>query len=191
MIDSWSGKGKHIESLESGHLEFKDVHFRYPTRPHVPVLRGLHFELKPGQYVALVGSSGCGKSTAVQLIERFYDPLVGQVLVDGMDVQGYNLSEYRKNISLVSQEPTLYQGTIRFNILLGATRDDVTEEEIDQACKDANVPSLSTFSWEFELIINRFTISFSLFHRAMRRWSAHEDPLSQVVKNNASPSPAH
>ena len=141
MIDSWSAKGKHIETLEAGHLEFKDVHFRYPTRPHVPVLRGLHFELKPGQYVALVGSSGCGKSTAVQLIERFYDPLVGQVLVDGMDVQGYNLSEYRKNISLVSQEPTLYQGTIRFNILLGATRDDVSQEEIDQACKDANVRS--------------------------------------------------
>ena len=75
-------------------------------RPHVPVLRGLDIEVKPGQYVALVGSSGCGKSTAVGLIERFYDPLVGQVLVDGMSVAGYNLSEYRKNISLVSQEPT-------------------------------------------------------------------------------------
>jgi ATP-binding cassette subfamily B (MDR/TAP) protein 1 len=106
VIDSWSAKGKRIESLETGHLEFKDVHFRYPTRPHVPVLRGLNFEVKPGQYVALVGSSGCGKSTAVGLIERFYDPMVGEVLVDGMNVGGYNLSEYRKNISLVSQEPT-------------------------------------------------------------------------------------
>jgi ABC-type multidrug transport system fused ATPase/permease subunit len=75
-------------------------------RPHVAVLRGLDFEVKPGQYVALVGSSGCGKSTAVGLVERFYDPVVGQVLVDGMNVPGYNLSEYRKNISLVSQEPT-------------------------------------------------------------------------------------
>jgi ATP-binding cassette, subfamily B (MDR/TAP), member 1 len=106
LIDSWSGKGKHIEGLEAGHLEFKDVHFRYPTRPHVPVLRGLNIEVKPGQYVALVGSSGCGKSTAVALIERFYDPLVGRVLVDGMEVSGYNLSDYRKSISLVSQEPT-------------------------------------------------------------------------------------
>jgi ATP-binding cassette, subfamily B (MDR/TAP), member 1 len=106
QIDSWSGKGKHIEYLEQGYLRFRDVHFRYPTRPHVPVLRGLDFEVKPGQYVALVGSSGCGKSTAVALIERFYDPVVGQVLVDGMDVQGYNVSDYRKNISLVSQEPT-------------------------------------------------------------------------------------
>jgi ATP-binding cassette subfamily B (MDR/TAP) protein 1 len=105
-IDSWSGRGKSIETLEHGHLEFKDVHFRYPTRAYVPVLRGLDFEVKPGQYVALVGSSGCGKSTAIGLIERFYDPLVGQVLVDGMAVSAYNLSEYRKNISLVSQEPT-------------------------------------------------------------------------------------
>jgi ATP-binding cassette subfamily B (MDR/TAP) protein 1 len=105
-IDSWSQKGKSIERLEYGHLEFKDVHFRYPTRAHVPVLRGLDIEVKPGQYVALVGSSGCGKSTAVSLIERFYDPLVGQVLVDGMSVSAYNLAEYRKNISLVSQEPT-------------------------------------------------------------------------------------
>ena len=116
LIDLWSAKGKRIETLEQGHLEFRDVHFRYPTRynprermlmrPHVPVLRGLDIEVKPGQYVALVGSSGCGKSTAVGLIERFYDPLVGQVLVDSMSVAGYNLSEYRKNISLVSQEPT-------------------------------------------------------------------------------------
>ena len=75
-------------------------------RPHVPVLRGLNIEVKPGQYVALVGSSGCGKSTVVGLVERFYDPIVGSVLVDGMEVSAYNLSEYRKNIALVSQEPT-------------------------------------------------------------------------------------
>ena len=76
------------------------------VRPHVPVLRGLTFEVKPGQYVALVGASGCGKSTTVGLIERFYDPLVGDIVVDGLNVAGYNLAEYRKNISLVSQEPT-------------------------------------------------------------------------------------
>jgi ATP-binding cassette, subfamily B (MDR/TAP), member 1 len=106
LIDSWSGKGKHVEYLEPGHIQFRDVHFRYPTRPHVAVLRGLNFEVKPGQYVALVGASGCGKSTTVGLIERFYDPLVGDILVDGMSVAGYNLAEYRKNIALVSQEPT-------------------------------------------------------------------------------------
>jgi ATP-binding cassette subfamily B (MDR/TAP) protein 1 len=106
-------------------------------------------DVKPGQYVALVGTSGCGKSTTVALIERFYDPIGGDVLVDGIPVSKYNLSEYRKNISIVTQEPTylppfdysndsLYQGSIRFNILLGANR-DVTQEEIDNAAKDANV----------------------------------------------------
>jgi ATP-binding cassette, subfamily B (MDR/TAP), member 1 len=64
----------------------------------------LEFEVRPGQYVALVGLSGCGKSTAVALIERFYNPLAGQILVDGIPVTEYNLSEYRRNISLVSQD---------------------------------------------------------------------------------------
>jgi ATP-binding cassette subfamily B (MDR/TAP) protein 1 len=63
-IDTWSQEGEPVESME-GHIEFRDVHFRYPTRPHVPVLRGLNFTIKPGQYVALVGPSGCGKSTTI------------------------------------------------------------------------------------------------------------------------------
>ena len=74
--------------------------------PNVPVLRGLNINVKAGQYVALVGPSGCGKSTTVAMIERFYDPIAGQVLVDGVPVSSYNLSEYRKHISIVSQEPT-------------------------------------------------------------------------------------
>jgi ATP-binding cassette subfamily B (MDR/TAP) protein 1 len=79
----------------------------------VPVLRSLNLEVKPGQYVALVGSSGCGKSTTVGLITRFYDPAAGEVLIDGVPVSGYNLSEYRKNISIVSQEPT-YRPSVRY-----------------------------------------------------------------------------
>jgi len=74
--------------------------------PDVPVLRGLNLDVRPGQYVALVGASGCGKSTTVGLIERFYDPIAGEVLVDGIPVSDYNLADYRKNISIVSQEPT-------------------------------------------------------------------------------------
>ena len=76
--------------------------------PDVPVLRGLNLDIKSGQYVALVGSSGCGKSTTVALIERFYDPIGGEVLIDGTPVSAYNLSEYRKNISIVTQEPTYF-----------------------------------------------------------------------------------
>ena len=70
------------------------------------MLKGLNFEVQAGQYVALVGTSGCGKSTTVGLVERFYDPIAGQVLVDGISVSEYNLADYRKTISIVSQEPT-------------------------------------------------------------------------------------
>lgn len=105
-IDIWSSEGKQVDQLESGHIQFRNVHFTYPTRPDVPVLRGLNLDVKSGQYVALVGASGCGKSTTVGLIERFYDPIMGDVLVDGVTVSEYNLAEYRKGISIVSQEPT-------------------------------------------------------------------------------------
>ena len=70
------------------------------------MLRGLTLDIRPGQYVALVGASGCGKSTTVALMERFYDPVAGEVLVDGVPVSEYNLSQYRQSISIVSQEPT-------------------------------------------------------------------------------------
>ncbi|KAL8633987.1 hypothetical protein Q9189_000233 [Teloschistes chrysophthalmus] len=137
-IDSWSPDGERLDHVE-GTIEFRNVHFRYPTRPEQPVLRGLNLTVKPGQYVALVGASGCGKSTTIALMERFYDPLSGGVFVDGKDISSYNLIDYRKFLALVSQEPTLYQGTIRENILLGADRDDVPEEAIVQSCKDANI----------------------------------------------------
>ena len=109
-IDIWSTEGSKIKHLE-GNLEFRDVHFRYRTRPHVPVLRGLNISIKAGQTVALVGHSGCGKTSVISLIERFYDGLEGDILVDGMDIKSLNLADYRSHLALVSQEPTLYQGT--------------------------------------------------------------------------------
>lgn len=139
-IDTWSNEGKVLETME-GAIEFRDVHFRYPTRPEQPVLRGLNLTVKPGQYVALVGASGCGKSTTIAMLERFYDPLVGGVFADGHEISSLNINNYRSHLALVSQEPTLYQGTIRDNILLGADTkpEDVPEEAIVQACKDANI----------------------------------------------------
>ena len=137
-IDAWSPDGERFEHME-GNIEFRDVHFRYPTRPEQPVLRGLNLTVKPGQYVALVGASGCGKSTTVALMERFYDPLSGGVFVDGKEISSLNISDYRGFLALVSQEPTLYQGTIRENVLLGADKEDVPEELIVQACEDANI----------------------------------------------------
>ncbi|PNS16458.1 Leptomycin B resistance protein pmd1 [Sphaceloma murrayae] len=138
-IDSWSESGKTIGKM-TGAIEFRDVHFRYPTRPDTPVLRGLNLTVKPGQYIALVGSSGCGKSTTIALLERFYDPLSGVVLIDGQPITEVNLTDYRNSIALVSQEPTLYQGTIRENILLGAPDESVVSDaDIERACRQANI----------------------------------------------------
>ncbi|CAE6419809.1 unnamed protein product [Rhizoctonia solani] len=139
-IDAESTEGKPISNV-TGRVVLEDIHFRYPTRPGVRVLRNLNLVVEPGTYIALVGASGSGKSTVIQLIERFYDPLAGKVTLDGQDISELSVQEYRKHIALVSQEPTLYSGTIRFNILLGANKphDQVTQAEIEQACRDANI----------------------------------------------------
>ena len=84
-----------------GTIEFKDVWFRYPTRKTEFVLRGLSLTIEPNESVALVGESGCGKSTFVNLMMRFYDPDFGQILLDGVDIKEYNLHDLRNAISLV------------------------------------------------------------------------------------------
>ncbi|KAJ6559121.1 P-loop containing nucleoside triphosphate hydrolase protein [Mycena vulgaris] len=141
-IDAESTAGKHIDNKTAqGHIRLEGIHFRYPTRPGVRVLRDLSIQVEPGTYIALVGASGSGKSTVIQLIERFYDPLAGEIYLDNELVTDLNLQEYRKQIALVSQEPTLYAGTVRFNILLGAIKpaEEVTQEEIEDACRHANI----------------------------------------------------
>ncbi|KAK9234565.1 P-loop containing nucleoside triphosphate hydrolase protein [Lipomyces kononenkoae] len=141
-IDTWSNGGEILnpESVE-GDIEFRNVHFRYPTRPSVPVLRGLNLKIKKGQYVALVGASGCGKSTTVGLIEEFYRPLAGQILFDGHDVNSLNIGNYRSHLALVQQEPVLYAATIRDNIKMGSLEnpDDISDERLVEVCKQANI----------------------------------------------------
>uniref|UniRef100_A0A8D0GRA1 ABC-type xenobiotic transporter n=1 Tax=Sphenodon punctatus TaxID=8508 RepID=A0A8D0GRA1_SPHPU len=134
-INSFSLEGHKLHHIK-GSVEFKNVKFSYPSRPEVQVLKGLNLEINCGQTVALVGSSGCGKSTAVQLLQRFYDPQEGEVTVDGHDIKSLNVRHYREFIGVVSQEPILFGTTIKNNIKYG--REDVTDDEIATAAKEAN-----------------------------------------------------
>ncbi|KAF2463974.1 P-loop containing nucleoside triphosphate hydrolase protein [Lindgomyces ingoldianus] len=135
-IDHWSTNGKNVNTL-SGKIQLQDVRFTYPGRPHHSVLHGISICAEPGQFVALVGASGSGKSTVLQLLERFYDPTRGAVFVDEVDLKDYNLQDYRAQLAIVSQETTLYTGTIRENVL--ADKEDVSDDAVIQACKDANI----------------------------------------------------
>ncbi|XP_054241150.1 ATP-dependent translocase ABCB1 isoform X2 [Indicator indicator] len=135
QIDSYSEAGYKPEYIK-GNVEFQNVHFNYPSRPDVQILRGLNLQVNSGQTVALVGSSGCGKSTTVQLIQRFYDPKEGTVTIDGQDIRSLNVRYLREAIGVVNQEPVLFATTIAENIRYG--REDVTMEEIEKATKEAN-----------------------------------------------------
>lgn len=123
-----------------GDIQFSNVKFSYPTRKDIVVLKDIDLKIDAGRQVALVGQSGSGKSTIVQLLMKFYPLDEGTITVDGQDIENYNLSEYRKNIGIVPQEVLLFGGTIRENILYG--RPDAVEEEIVEAAKQSN-------SWEF------------------------------------------
>lgn len=137
-IDIYDESGERPSTF-SGNIDFKDVQFSYPTRPNVKVLQGLNVSVRQGQTLALVGSSGCGKSTTIQLLERFYDPAGGQVLVDGRDSKSVNLAWLRTQMGLVSQEPILFDCTISENIQYGDNSQTVTQEEIEEAAKKANI----------------------------------------------------
>ncbi|XP_056339286.1 ATP-dependent translocase ABCB1 isoform X2 [Oenanthe melanoleuca] len=135
QIDSYSEAGYKPDHIK-GNLEFTNVYFNYPSRPDVEILKGLNLKINSGQTVALVGGSGCGKSTTVQLIQRFYDPKEGTVTIDGQDIKSLNVRYLREVIGVVNQEPVLFATTIAENIRYG--REDVTMEEIEKATKEAN-----------------------------------------------------
>jgi ATP-binding cassette subfamily B (MDR/TAP) protein 1 len=115
-----------------------DLTFSYPLRPHYKVLRGVRVNAKPGQSLAFVGASGCGKTTMIAMLERFYDPDSGTIYFNGRDTKDFDPRRYRSNIALVQQEPTLYQGSIRDNIALGKDQ-TASDEEIEDACRKANI----------------------------------------------------
>ena len=130
-------QGKIVPDNLRGKIEFRNVTFSYPTKPDIDVLKNVSFVIEPGQSVGLVGYSGCGKSTIIQLIERFYEVDNGEVLIDDINIKDYNLYLLRKKIGLVSQEPVLFKRSVYENILYG--RLDATKEEVLAAAKAAAI----------------------------------------------------
>ncbi|KAK1261680.1 ABC transporter B family member 2 [Acorus gramineus] len=127
-----SGPKKTLGKVE-GHIKFDKVRFSYPSRPDVTIFDGLNLDIPSGKIVALVGGSGSGKSTVISLIERFYEPLSGAILLDGHDIRGLDIRWMRQQIGLVNQEPALFATSIRENMLYG--KDDATLDDITRAAK--------------------------------------------------------
>uniref|UniRef100_A0A7I4XVY3 ABC-type antigen peptide transporter n=2 Tax=Haemonchus contortus TaxID=6289 RepID=A0A7I4XVY3_HAECO len=122
-------------SLLKGRIEFRNVHFSYPTRSNLPILRDLSFTVEPGETVALVGPSGSGKSSCIALLENFYQPNAGQVLVDGVPLEDYEHHYIHRKIALVGQEPVLFARSVTENIRYGV---DVMESDVVRAAELAN-----------------------------------------------------
>jgi ABC-type multidrug transport system fused ATPase/permease subunit len=137
-VDNLSDEGLRAKNIE-GHVSFNNITFAYPQRSEVQVLKGISIEAKPGETIALVGSSGCGKSTVVSLLERFYEPLSGSVQIDGKNIRDYGLIDMRSQIALVSQEPILFDRSIKENIFYGLKEDEKSEEALLDAARLANI----------------------------------------------------
>ncbi|KAL5289501.1 pgp-2.2 family protein [Megaselia abdita] len=134
-IDAMSEEGESPSSMK-GDIEFKDIHFHYPSRSNINVLNGLNLKIKSGQTVAFVGPSGCGKSTVLQLIQRLYNPVNGNITIDGIAIDLLNVAWLRSKIGVVGQEPVLFATTIRENISYG--NPSATQTDIEKAAKMAN-----------------------------------------------------
>ncbi|KAJ4951024.1 hypothetical protein NE237_027856 [Protea cynaroides] len=137
-IDTDNTEGKILQSI-SGEVEFRHIEFAYPSRPENLILRDFSLKVPAGKTVALVGGSGSGKSTIISLLQRFYDPLNGEILLDGVSIVKLQLKWLRSQMGLVSQEPALFSTSIRENILFG--KEDATMDEVVAAAKYANAHS--------------------------------------------------
>ena len=137
MYDETNTTAKSSKEEDGVEIEFRKVSFTYPTRD-VPVYKNLSFTVARGDYVAFVGPSGCGKTTIISLLERFYNVSSGNILIDGANIDNVPLGPYRSACALVSQEPTLFEGSVRDNLVLGLPY-AVSDVEVEDACKAAEI----------------------------------------------------
>lgn len=143
-----------------GDINFENISFSYPSRPEMQVLHNINLQIDAGNRIALVGSSGAGKSTIVNLLLKFYKPSAGTIRVDGNDIQNLNITAFRKNVAIVPQEILLFGGTIRENILYG--KPSATEDEIIEAAKQSNsLEFINSFPDKFETIVGERGIKLS------------------------------
>ena len=128
-----------FQDVVFGSIAGNSLYFHYPRRPEVKVLRELSVSVSPGETLALVGSSGSGKSTIISLIERFYQPTIGTVTLDRQDISTLDLKWLRSQIGYVPQEPILFNTTIADNIRYGALFREVSDKEIVEVAKACNI----------------------------------------------------
>ncbi|XP_077218377.1 ABC transporter B family member 21-like isoform X2 [Tasmannia lanceolata] len=159
-IDPSDGSGVTLEDVK-GNIVFQNVSFSYPTRPDVQIFRDLCLDVQSGMTIALVGESGSGKSTAISLLQRFYDPDSGQITLDGIEIQKLQLRWLRLQMGLVSQEPVLFNDTVRANIAYGK-EGDATEGDILAAAESANAHKfISSLQQGYDTLVGERGIQLS------------------------------
>jgi len=185
-IDSESEEGEILERVY-GEVEFEGVEFAYPSRPESAILNGLSVRFPAGKRVALVGESGSGKSTVIALLQRFYDPVVGEVRLDGVGIQKLQVKWLRSQMGLVSQEPALFATTIKENILFG--KEDATEDQVVQAAKAAHAHDfISLLPHGYQTQVT--TLLYSPPHCSNSLLLHYHIFLPKIIKNNKMHNPS-
>lgn len=172
LIDTEDEKGEILDSV-TGEIEFREINFNYPSRPDTPILQGFNLKVQAGKTVGLVGGSGSGKSTVISLLERFYDPIKGEILLDGCTIKRLQLRWLRSQMGLVSQEPILFATSIKKNILFG--REGASMENVIAAAKAANAHNFITkFSKGYDTQVSHSLFGFFRYVKGYLMLDEHD-----------------